>query len=172
MREGWDKKVGMDWEQLSTIHTKRESIGEEELDRTLTALLAPLSTEEKWEYGLYHKELVLRTLPEAYLSFLRWSNGGEFSRGERHICFSPVWMLREGAVGCAFGGYMPEVLPFADDLGDTRYMFDMRNPAVHGEYPILVTEAGNASFETSAIIATTFVELCSDDRASVSLLGY
>ena len=57
----------MDWEQLLTIHTKREGIGAEELDLTLMALLAPLSTEEKWEYGLYHKQLVLRTLPEAYL---------------------------------------------------------------------------------------------------------
>jgi len=162
----------MDWEQLFTIHTKRESIGEEELGLTLTALLAPLSTEEKWEYGVYYKELILRTPPEAYLSFLRWSNGGEFSRGERLICFSPAWMLRKGAIECAFGGYMPGVLPFAEDLGDIRYMFDMRNPAVHGEYPILVTEAGNASFETSAVIAATFVELCSNDRAAASLLGY
>ena len=162
----------MDWEQLLTIHTKRESIDEEELSRSLAPLLAPLSTEEKWEYGLYYKVLTLRTPPEAYLSFLRWSNGGEFSRGERHLCFYPAWMLREGAVECAFGGYMPGVLPFAEDSGDIRYLFDMRNPAVNGEYPILVTEAGNASFETSAVISTTFVELCSNDRAAASILGY
>ena len=162
----------MDWEQLLTIHAKREGIGAEELDHVLTALLAPLSTEEKWEYGLYHKGLILRTPPEAYLSFLRWSDGGEFSRGEQLICFSPAWMLRKGAVECAFGGYMPGALPFAEDLGDIRYLFDMRNPAVDGEYPILVVEAGNAFFETSAVIATTFVELCSNDRAAASMLGY
>jgi hypothetical protein len=105
-----------------------------------------------------------RPLPQSYLGFLRFSNGGEFCNGGRRFQFFPALSPRHGlrAMLLAYGfpEYMPLVLPFALNGGGVFYTFDMREAAVNGEYPILVTEAGNLGYEDAKLLAASFVEAC------------
>jgi SMI1 / KNR4 family (SUKH-1) len=77
-------------------------------------------------------------LPDSYLDFLRWSNGGSFFNCERS--FDPFFNtteIREYLLAYHIPQYMPEALPFAFDGGGSFYLFDMRQPPTNGEYPIL-----------------------------------
>lgn len=109
-------------------------------------------------------------LPESYRSFLQWSNGGWCRTGEREFGFfctdDPNNGVRSMLLGYELPEYMPGALPFAFDGGGTFYIFDMRQPPVNGEYPIVCAEAGYLDWEPEACwkIADSFVEAWRDSR--------
>lgn len=107
-----------------------------------------------------------RPLPEAYLSFLRWSDGGEFRTGERWFQFFPALDRQHGVRAMMLSyhlpEYMPAAVPFGFDGCGTFYLFDMRRPAVGGEYPVVTAHAGCLGWDEEAFgqIAEAFVEAC------------
>lgn len=103
-----------------------------------------------------------RPLPPAYLSLLQWSNGGEFRTGERWFQFFPTHDLRPILLSYCLPEYMPYALPFAFNGSGTFYLFDLRSPAVDGEYPIVCAHAGNLGWEPEACfaLAGSFITLC------------
>ncbi|MGL6073947.1 MAG: SMI1/KNR4 family protein [Fimbriiglobus sp.] len=111
-------------------------------------------------------EIPNRPLPSSYLSLLKWSNGGEFRTGERWFQFFPA--LDEGhgvrAMMLAYHlpEYMPGALPIAFNGGGTFYLFDMRLPAIAGEYPVGCAHAGYLSWDSDAYakIADSFLTAC------------
>ena len=102
-------------------------------------------------------------LPPTYLSLLRWSNGGEFSAGERLYQFFPALDKQHGVRAMMLGYRIPEYMsgavPFAFDGAGTFYLFDMRRPAVDGEYPAVTAHAGALGWDEDAcgVIANSFV---------------
>lgn len=99
-------------------------------------------------------------LPLSYLSFLSWSNGGEFRTGARWFQFFSTREVREHLLAYHLPEYMPGVLPFAMDGGSLFYMFDMRRGPVSGEYPVLVAAGGNLGYDDARAIAGTFIDAC------------
>ena len=58
--------------------------------------------------------------------------------------------------------YLPGALPFAFNGEGTLYLFDMRQPAKGGEYPVVCSQAGNLGWEVDEClkIAKTFEAAC------------
>ena len=87
------------------------------------------------------------SLPASYLSFLGWSNGGEFRNGERWFQFFQALHPSQGvhAMQLAYGvpRYMPGALPFAFNGGGAFYLFDTRFGLAADEYPVVIARAGN-----------------------------
>ena len=110
-------------------------------------------------------KLPTQSPPEPYLSFLRYSNGGSFRTGGRW--FDPVlksFQVREYLLAYHIPEHLPQTLPFAFDGSGTFYLFDMRRPAIDGEFPILLVHAGNLDFDDALLVGETFVEACSNRR--------
>ena len=106
-------------------------------------------------------------LPPAYLSFLRWSNGGEFRNGDRLLQFfgtSGDNGVREMMLAYRVPYWAPGLLPFAFDGGGVFYAFDMRYRPHKGEYQIVTAESGYA--HTPFDLEATFIEAC---RSEVSI---
>jgi hypothetical protein len=107
-----------------------------------------------------------RPLPESYLDFLKWSNGGEFRSGERLFQFFPAQSAAHGVRAMLLAyhvpQYMPAALPFAFDGSGTFYLFDMRDPAIAGEYPIGCVSSGSLGWgpEEYIRIADSFHAAC------------
>jgi hypothetical protein len=119
-----------------------------------------------------------RPLPALYLDFMRWSNGGEFRTGERWFQFFPALDRRLGirAILLAYliPEFMPGALPFAFNGNGTFYLFDMREAAARGEYPIVCSCSGNLELDRSACvrIADTFLDACQGRVAVEELLFF
>ena len=109
-------------------------------------------------------------LPPSYLDFLLWSDGGDFRKGERWFRFHPVRELRPLHLGYYVPQYMPGALLFGSDGGNVFYFFDMRQPPVSGEYPILIAANGNLGYGAAKVIAPTFLELCRGEGEAERLL--
>lgn len=111
-----------------------------------------------------------RPLPPAYLSFLRWSNGGEFRTGERWFQFFPAVDPGSGVramlVGYHIPQHMPGAVPVGMNGGGTFYLLDMRQPAVAGEYPVVCARAGALGWkpETCRLVADSFLAACRGTR--------
>src|SRR5215472_6681118 len=93
-----------------------------------------------------------RPLPPQYLSLLKWSNGAWCRSGEREFGFFPTFDangcgVRESMLAYHVPQYMPGALPFAFNGGGTFYLFDMREDAVGGEYPVVCCHAGSLSWD-------------------------
>jgi SMI1 / KNR4 family (SUKH-1) len=107
-----------------------------------------------------------RPLPPSYLAFLAWSNGGEFRTGERLFQFFPAidpgHGVRAMLLAYHLPQYMPGALPFAFDGAGTFYLFDMRQAAQRGEYPVVQAHAGCLGWEPDACatIAESFEAAC------------
>lgn len=88
-----------------------------------------------------------RPLPPDYLSFLRWSNGGWCRTGDREFGFFPTndatGGVRAMMLAYQVPQYMPGAVPFAFNGGGTFYLFDMREPAKDGNYPVVCAHAGS-----------------------------
>ena len=115
-------------------------------------------------------DLPNRPLPAAYLSFLRWSNGGDFRNGERWFQFFPALGDEDGVRAMLLAyhlpEYMPGALPFAFNGGGTFYLFDMRRRARRGEYPVVCAHAGNLGWEADqcARVVGSFLRACRGRR--------
>jgi hypothetical protein len=113
-----------------------------------------------------------RPLPSPYLAFLRWSNGGEFRTGDRWFQFFPALDPNDGVRAMLLAyhlpQYIPQALPIAFNGGGTFYLFDMRQEATDGEYPVICSHAGNLGWEPDECfrVAESFGAVC---RGTISL---
>lgn len=149
----------IDWDQVFEVKHPEPGASEEEIARFLEGLGRPLSAVEiarvnqfqsnPWpESSPHHADwrpfdpsgwrMPDRPVPESYLSFLRWSNGGDFANGSRDFHMYGTG-LRRMMLKRFLPQYVPGAVPFAFNNGGVMYLFDMREPAVNGEYPILCT---------------------------------
>lgn len=106
-------------------------------------------------------KLPRKALPQTYLDFLRWSNGGSFRKGAKW--FDPVFRtdeVRSFLLGYDLPQYLPGVLPFAFDGSGTFYVLDLRRPPQVGEYPVRIAHASNLCFRASRQIGATFLDAC------------
>jgi hypothetical protein len=107
-----------------------------------------------------------RPLPQDYLSFLRWSNGGWCSTGDREFGFfpteDPTNCVRDMMLAYHLPQYMPGALPFAFNGGGTFCLLDMREPAQDGNYPVVCASAGDLGWEPDQywFVADCFVSAC------------
>jgi hypothetical protein len=107
-----------------------------------------------------------RPLPESYLGFLSWSNGGEFRTGERWFQFFPALDpgggVRATLLAYHLPQYVPGALPFAFNGGGTFYLFDMRRAARRGEYPVVCSDSGSLGWKPDQCrqVADTFEAAC------------
>jgi hypothetical protein len=71
--------------------------------------------------------------PGSWLSFLNWSNGGDFINGDRGFqdMFS-VDQVREYTTCYGVAAFLPGAIPFAMDGGGCLYMFDTREAPISG----------------------------------------
>lgn len=101
-------------------------------------------------------------LPSSYLSFLRWSNGGEFRNGDRLLQFFPILDPIHGVRAMLLAYQVPYthpgILPFAFNGGGIFYAFDMRYRPTNGEYPIVAADCGYSHFPYS--LEATFLDTC------------
>ncbi|WP_018754324.1 SMI1/KNR4 family protein [Paenibacillus terrigena] len=99
-------------------------------------------------------------LPDSYLQFLRYSNGGEFGNGDRYFQFFGAAEFREMNLAYELPEYMQGAVSFGMDGCGNHYVFDMRADMRDGEYPILAAHSGNLGYEDSKKVADSFAELC------------
>jgi len=110
----------------------------------------------KWEIPTF-------AFPKSYLSFLEWSNGGTFTKGGREFGFFPVNDARCGVRAMMLAYHIPEYMnqavPFAFDGAGTFYLFDMREPPLDDEFPIVMAHAGSLGWDEDdyQTIAESFV---------------
>ena len=126
----------------------------------------PLSKEELAEIaarGLSepnHWVMPSRPLPQSYLSFLAWSNGGLFVKGEREYAMLGAEELRDYLLTYELPATMAGSVPFTTDGHGGFYLIDMRNEAnSEGEYPILHAHADRFTYDDAEIAAESFPEL-------------
>jgi hypothetical protein len=100
-----------------------------------------------------------RPLPESYLSFLAWSNGGLFIKGEREFAMFGAEELREYLLTYELPAHCPQAVAFAADGLGGLFAFDMRAEALAGEYPILHFPADECDFVAATRIADSFPRL-------------
>ena len=99
-------------------------------------------------------------LPESYLNFLRFSNGGYFAGTSRDL--DPLFaanQVREYMLAYSIPRWMPLSCPIGFDGGGTFYLLDMRDTSSAGEYPILFSHAGNLGYEDAVVLADSFASL-------------
>lgn len=115
---------------------KRPPANQEEIELFQKTWNVPLSQTEVKEITAMHKKLFpaddpryrhyvpmdpakwsfpQKVLPPSYLQFLQYSNGGEFSQGDRYFQFFSTDDHREMNVAYEFPEYMPGVSSFAMD---------------------------------------------------------
>ena len=177
----------MDWSTVFAQQHPQPGATDQQIRAFTESVLLPLSADEIAEINATQRNpfprtdplhsayrpfdptawmLPLRDLPETYLSFLRWSNGGHFGNGERWFQFfqavAPGHGVREMLLGHNLPKYMPGVLPFALNGGGSFYLFDMRAKPKRGEYPIVTAHSGYLSWNKDAWhpVADTFLEAC------------
>jgi hypothetical protein len=183
----------IDWSQVFEEAHPDPGASEEEIAAFLAELGRPLSPEEiaevnRWNTNPFRPSDPLhaswrpfdaaawrmpdRPVPESYLSFLRYSNGGQFRNGDRLFQMYGTG-LRQMMLDRLIPRSMPLALPFAFNGGGVMYLFDMRQPAVNGEYPILCASAGCLDFDPhySPRVADSFLEVCRG-RFNVERLRY
>jgi hypothetical protein len=107
-----------------------------------------------------------RPLPADYLAFLRWSNGGWCRSGEREFGFfptsNPTGGVRAMTLAYHVPQYMPGALPFAFNGGGVFYLFDMREAARTGNYPVIAASAGALGWGENGfwVVADSFLAAC------------
>lgn len=111
-----------------------------------------------------------KPLPAMYLDLLRYSNGGEFTNGERDFQFFETAEFRPMLLAYEFPEYMPGAVSFAMDGSGNHYVWDMREDREEREYPILVVNSGNLGYDDAVKIADTFIELCLGTTAAEDIL--
>ena len=113
---------------------------------------------------------VIRDLPSTYLDLLAISNGGGIAIGEREIAYFESESMRNYMIDYQFPVYMPGALPFGLNGGGVFYVFDMREPAIDQEYPIVAASSGNLCYDDAPTIARSVRELLSDSTNIEDLL--
>jgi hypothetical protein len=172
--------VEIDWSEVFGQENQEPGASEEELAALAETLSAPLTPAEIAEinagqqnpwpkkhpmYKTYKPfdptqwALPGQPLPASYLSFLRWSNGGCYTHGDRQFGFFGTHELRPMLLAYHVPEYLPGLLGFANDGGGSTYFFDMRKAPAKGEYPILLVGDG-AIIEDAIKVAPIFLKAC------------
>lgn len=159
------KAAGVEWDKVFEGAQPKPGASEEEIAQFVATVGQPLSAEEvdyvnrsqrnpwpasnpfhaTWRpFDPLQWQMPNRPLPASYLSFLRWSNAGHFQNGGRLFQMFGTG-LRNMMISYNMPQYMPGALPFAFNGGGVFYLFDMRAPAVGGEYPIHCAHAGSVT---------------------------
>jgi hypothetical protein len=100
-----------------------------------------------------------RGLPESYLAFLRWSNGGTFHNGKRHIKFWSDLGPRRMMMRYFFPEFAPLVIPFASNPGTGDwYGFDTSSEPIAGEFPVVYIH--HEIIREYMVLAPTFPDFC------------
>lgn len=141
------------------------------------SVFAPLSANDIRELHAEHKtavgddvfdppfdpaswQLPKRPLPESYLTFLRYSNGGFFAGQNRDL--DPLFNTREVRdymLGYSVPHWMPMSCPIGFDGGGTFYLLDMRLEPQINDYPVLFAHASNLGYDDAVTLANSFAEL-------------
>ncbi len=112
----------------------------------------------------------IRDLPNSYIDLLAISNGGGIAVGDREIAYFAKDSMRNYMIDYQFPVYMPYALPFGLNGGGVFYIFDMRKPAIDGEFPILAVSSGNLCYDDAPTIAHSIPELIADQTNVEDLL--
>ena len=100
-----------------------------------------------------------RGLPESYLAFLRWSNGGTFRNGIRNIAFWHCGGPRRMMDRFHFAEFAPLIVPFASNPGTGDwYGFDTSSEPVAGEFPVVYID--HEIMRERLVLAPTFLDFC------------
>ena len=170
------------WPTLFDEADPKSGCSEEEIRELLTAIARPLDPKQLTDYrwlmggnpyppGTPERDayvpsdpagwpLPSRGLPASYLSFLRWSNGGEFRSQQRRIKFIEARWVRNVMLTNLFPMAAPHVVPFAGvpEEGDW-YAFDTTAEPAAGEFPVVYVAHGGTMREPMSL-APTFPEFC------------
>jgi hypothetical protein len=157
--DDWEIQKGASEEEIEIFaKTFNSPLSEKEIAEIQTNLLK-INLDIK-EYNPGNWTLPNRSFPPSFLDFLTWNNGGWCRTGEREFGFLATFDLREYTLAYMFPEWMPGAVPFALDGGGVFYIFDMREESQNGEYPILVSGAGNLDYEYAKSIGNSFLEVC------------
>jgi hypothetical protein len=98
-----------------------------------------------------------RRLPDSFLDFLRWSNGGRFRHGNRELEFFGCEGVRNMRFNTCLVAFAPLVVPFGWHDGN-MLGFDTGKDPGNGEFPVVFVhqEMMRYPFE----VASGFVEFC------------
>jgi len=156
------------WDGIFEEEIERNpGLSEDDLALFVSSVLQPLTADELELPELQSDDLARwkipeGTLPHSYISFLLWSNGGEFRNGDRLMQFFPALDPVQGVriMMLAYGvpDETPGILPFAFNGGGIFYAFDMRFRPVNGEYSIVAAECGHP--HNPFKLAPTFLKAC------------
>jgi len=180
----------MDWMLVFDEVLLEPGASDDDIARFVATIAQPLSAEEvemvnRTQRNPFHRSdplhatykqfdpsvwvMPTRPLPPQYLSLLKWSNGAWCRSGEREFGFFPTFDangcgVRDSMLAYHVPQYMPGALPFAFNGGGTFYLFDMREDAVGGEYPVVCCHAGSLSWDWGSdfVVAASFEEACRD----------
>jgi hypothetical protein len=150
----YDSQYGLSKEEISTLNSFLQSpLSAAEIDDIATRFSGTYSRHPStWE-------ITIKDLPSSYIDLLAFSNGGGISNGAREIGFFGKKELREYLLEYHFPVWMPFCLPFGLNGGGVFYVFDMREPSVCGEYPIVAASSGALSFDDAVHIASSLDEV-------------
>ncbi|MEZ4370050.1 MAG: hypothetical protein R3B07_04465 [Polyangiaceae bacterium] len=179
-------KLSLAWETHFVWYDRCLGATTLELDELAASLLAPLAPEEQDDLRRHENNpfppsdpLFKRwkptdfsawklpappSLPAAWLSLLRFSNGGSVLHEDMEFAFFGTAKVREYALAYHFPHYMPEAVPLGLDGSGNFAVLDVRELPVDGEYPILLSSAGNLGFEDAVLLGQSFLEFCSWTR--------
>jgi hypothetical protein len=170
----------MDWERLFHCVDKEAPASDDDIAYLQESVLSPLTESEIAEINAGQSnpfplsdplhanykpfdpskwQIPRRRFPESFVEFLRWSNGGNFERGEWLFNMFPTSGIRDFLLAYQIPEYMPGAIPFAFDGAGGFYLFDMRDAPVDGEYPIVSAHAGDLGWEDDdRKLADTFLQ--------------
>ena len=101
--------------------------------------------------------------PHSWLSFMTWSNGGDFISGDR--AFQDMFSLeqvREFTTVYGIPCFLPGAIPFAMDGGGALYLFDARETSAAEECPIVFCHSSEVEGGWGAVarLEDSFLECC------------
>ena len=154
--------MAFDWSSLFDEVARETPAEQDDLAALATDLDRPLSDEEideAGEDGASEWTIPSGPLPASYLDLLGWSNGGSLIRDDVSLDpFFSTHEVRDYLLSYLVPKWMPGALPFGFDGGGAFYMFDMRQPAENGHYPVIRVDSGDLDWDEAEVMAASFDE--------------
>jgi len=171
----------VDWTTIfAEVNRKEDGLDPQALAAALAGIQRPFERDEIEEMLAIEPEIdslqnslarVEDRWPDSWLSFLSWSNGGDFINGDRAFQdMLSVDQVREYTTCYGVAALLPGAIPFAMDGGGSLYMFDTREAPISGEYPIVFCHSSEIIDGWDAVTAleNSFLVCC---RATTDHLG-
>lgn len=93
-----------------------------------------------------------RPLPQDYLDYLHWSNGGEGTIAGRYVSCWPAEEILDLNRDYEIPQHLPDCLAFATDGGSDAYLFDFRTH----EPGVICVALGDLSYAEAVTVAPSF----------------